>query len=315
MQTLLVAQLVVPVLLLALLLVAPPRSWMGLGVQLVASFLTLLAISRVGMWLFPPWWTPHVAVVGLVLTSAWRVMRDRPRRSWPACVLAWSALAAFSVAACGATVILWRAMAGAQPPADAAALSLEFPLTTGHYLVVNGGSALWINAHQKSRDTTIARLQPWRGNAYAVDLVAVSELGMRASGLLPRDPRSYHIFGMVVLAPCSGTVVRAVDGLPDMPVPQYDRANMAGNHVLLACEDVHVVLAHFQSNSVRVRVGDVVRAGDTLALVGNSGGTSEPHLHVHAQRPSTLDAPMAGDPVPMRLHERFLVRGDRVRIP
>ena len=89
---------------------------------------------------------------------------------------------------------------------------------------------------------------------------------------------------------------------------------MAGNHVILDCGGVHVVLGHFQQGSVRVGVGDEVQRGTWLACVGNSGMSSEPHLHVHAQLPGTAGAPMAGDPLPMRFEGRFLVRGDRVEV-
>jgi murein DD-endopeptidase MepM/ murein hydrolase activator NlpD len=114
------------------------------------------------------------------------------------------------------------------------------------------------------------------------------------------------------VAPCGGVVLAVVGGLRDMPVPQYDRANMAGNHVLLDCQGVHVVLAHFRNASVRVLVGDTVNEGDVLGAVGNSGGTNEPHLHIHAQRPGPAGVPFGGAPVPIRLGGRYLIRGDRV---
>ena len=61
------------------------------------------------------------------------------------------------------------------------------------------------------------------------------------------------------VAPCDGKVLVAVDALPDMTPPQYEApARLAGNHVMLACADVQVALAHFRQGSVRV--GDAVRA-------------------------------------------------------
>ena len=53
--------------------------------------------------------------------------------------------------------------------------------------------------------------------------------------------------------------------------------------------------------------------GDVLGLVGNSGNTGEPHLHVHAQRPGSAIARLSGEPVPIRLGGRYLVRNDRIR--
>jgi murein DD-endopeptidase MepM/ murein hydrolase activator NlpD len=145
-----------------------------------------------------------------------------------------------------------------------------------------------------------------------VDLVRLNGFGLRARGLLPDDPRAYVMFGDRVLAPCGGAVAGAADGAPDMPPPQPDRAHMAGNYVLLDCAGVHVLLGHLQRGSVAVRSGQTVRTGEVLGLVGNSGNTGEPHLHIHAQRPGSSAEPMSGEPLPIRLDGRYLVRNVRV---
>ena len=85
-----------------------------------------------------------------------------------------------------------------------------------------------------------------------MDVVRLNAWGFRARGLRPRDPTRYAIFGDPVRAPCSGRVVQALDGLPDLPPPQKDREHMAGNHVLLACGDVEVLLGHFHPLPVRL---------------------------------------------------------------
>ena len=164
----------------------------------------------------------------------------------------------------------------------------------------------------ESRGSNDPRFLPWRGNAWAVDLVALNDFGARATGLTPADPTRYVIFGMPVRSPCTGTVVLAVDGLPDMSPPELDRQHLAGNHVVLACGEVHIALAHFRRGSVRVRASETVQRGELLGDVGNSGGSNEPHLHIHAQRPGPPGAPLGGDPLPMTFEGRFLVRGDRI---
>lgn len=120
---------------------------------------------------------------------------------------------------------------------------------------------------------------------------------------------------MAVLAPCAGTIVQATDGLPDQSPPNADRTHQAGNHIWLDCDGTHVVLAHLRQGSVRVSRGARVSTGAVLGAVGNSGGTDEPHLHVHAQRPGPPGEPMAGDPLPIVVQGRYLVRGDRVAWP
>jgi murein DD-endopeptidase MepM/ murein hydrolase activator NlpD len=84
--------------------------------------------------------------------------------------------------------------------------------------------------------------------------------------------------------------------------------HLAGNHVVLACAGASVVLTHLQQGSVRVPAGAVVQVGDPLARVGNSGNTSQPHLHLHAERGGAAGEILTGRGVPIELDGRFLVR-------
>lgn len=67
---------------------------------------------------------------------------------------------------------------------------------------------------------------------------------------------------------------------------------MVGNHVTIDHGNgVHSLYAHLRRGSVRVAVGDRVSAGDVIGEVGNSGNTSEPHLHFQLMdRPSVMNA-------------------------
>ena len=194
-------------------------------------------------------------------------------------------------------------------------VNLAFPLEPGRYLVVNGGSNVSTNAHLETLDAGVPRYRAWRGQSYGVDLVELDGLGLRARGVQPADPRAYRIYGARVLAPCAGQVVIAVDGMPDMQVPEVDRDHMAGNHLMLRCAEADVLLGHLQRGSVRVHAGADVAVGDWLASVGNSGNTGEPHLHVHAQGRGPTEAPLGGDPRPIQFQCRFPVRGDRIVAP
>ena len=82
--------------------------------------------------------------------------------------------------------------------------------------------------------------------------------------------------------------------------------------VILECGSAWIVLGHLQRGSVAVQAGQVMEPGHVLGRVGNRGNTGEPHLHVHAQRPGSTIAPLSGEPVPIRLGGRYLVRNDRV---
>lgn len=97
----------------------------------------------------------------------------------------------------------------------------------------------------------------------------------------------YGCYGTPVVAPASGHVHHATDGAPDHTPGQTsnDLENAFGNTVVLRLETgTYLVIAHLKSGSVRVATGDDVAEGDPLGACGNSGNTSEPHIHIHHQR-------------------------------
>ncbi len=124
------------------------------------------------------------------------------------------------------------------------------------------------------------------------------------------DPRSYAIYGQPIYAVADGRVSSALDGLRDEVPGVFPAgiplANADGNHVVL---DVgggnYVLFAHMQPGSVRVKAGDRVRRGDVIGLVGNSGNSVAPHLHVHVTRGPS---PIASEGVPYGI-DSFTVTG------
>jgi Peptidase family M23 len=155
---------------------------------------------------------------------------------------------------------------------------------------------------------------------YAIDLVPDPDDGRRP-GLawwpLARRPADFPGFGQPVLAPADATVARVHDAERDhwsrtSPVAMLylvlegmvrellGPGRILGNHVVLDLGGgVYAALAHLRRGSVRVRPGDRVAAGQPLATCGNSGNSSEPHLHFQLMdHPSVLLAaglPMAFD--------------------
>jgi hypothetical protein len=197
-------------------------------------------------------------------------------------------------------------------PAPGIVVELAAPLRGGAYLVTSGGSSINVNAHNRTLAPTTPRMAAHRGQSYGVDLIMIDRLGLRASGLRPRAPTEYRIFNQPVYAPCAGVIASAVDRFPDLPIPQMDTVSLAGNHVLLACGDAVIALAHLRRGSVVVRVGQRVAEGAHVGNVGNSGNTGEPHLHIHAQRAGSAESPLSGEPLQLRIDGRYLVRNDRV---
>ena len=94
----------------------------------------------------------------------------------------------------------------------------------------------------------------------------------------------YHCFGQPILAPAAGRVAKVVDSLPDQAIGSTDARNPAGNHVVIDHGgSEYSTLAHLRHGSVTVREGEAVRAGARIGACGNSGNTSEPHLHYQLQ--------------------------------
>ena len=198
------------------------------------------------------------------------------------------------------------------PAGGGPALDLAPPLRGGTTYVVHGGGNAALNYH--------GALDP--SQRYALDLTRLGPGGRRAVGIYPRRVDAYAGFGGTVVAPLSGLVVAAVDGVPDQRPPRTRLDRPYGNHVWVARGDTAVVLAHLARGSVAVRVGERVSVGQPVGRVGNTGSTSEPHLHLHAiaagEPVTTVNAGRvlrSGQAVPVQVAGRSLVRNDTIRHP
>jgi hypothetical protein len=125
--------------------------------------------------------------------------------------------------------------------------------------------------------------------------------------------------GSNVLSPVDGVVAHVEEGQADKPARRWvqrDIAHPAGNYVSLRVdgrEHAYVILAHLEMGSVVVWPGKAVRAGELLGRCGNSGNTSRPHLHVHAQ-PVARVAPgtMWGIPIVFGGRTEWMRRGEQL---
>jgi hypothetical protein len=178
----------------------------------------------------------------------------------------------------------------------------------GEWTVAWGGRTVEENYHAAHSD-----------QRFAYDLFIVTDgRSYRGDGSRNQD---YHCFGRPILAPGAGIVVRAVDGVPDNTPGEFDGTAPPGNHVVIDHgNDEYSFLAHLRNGSVRVSAGDPLEPGDPVGECGNSGRSSEPHLHYHLQntpefgRGEGLPAPFRNylaDEAPVSLGEP--VRGQRIR--
>jgi len=310
MSALLLLQLVLPLAFIAWVGWWPLHSWVGVGMQVAAVTLYVLATAIIGLWTFLPWWTPFGLGVALLAAVA-SALRVGGRNWLPGSLFEWVMFSAFALLGCSAGWLAGAGLVGHTVPTGDI-VTLGFPLEPGRYLVVNGGGNVLVNAHLKTNDDRVPRFRAWRGQSYGIDLIGINTLGFHARGPRPVDPRAYEIHGTAVIAPCGGTIKSIVDGIPDNAVPRVDRMQMAGNHIVLTCGGIEVVVGHLLAGSIQVAPGAGVRVGDHIAAVGNSGNSDEPHLHIHAQTPGTVAEPFSGEPIHVVLADRYPVRNQRI---
>ncbi|MGW9157857.1 M23 family metallopeptidase [Microbacterium sp. NPDC055665] len=171
---------------------------------------------------------------------------------------------------------------------DAVELALPF---TGRWLVQNSPAS-----RVPSHGTELF------GTSHAIDFVPVDPDGRSAPRTLAsligtEAPESFAGFGRPILSPVEGEVVALHDGEIDhvarrsplsligYALTQSSRIRggapaIAGNHVVVRVGGGLVLLAHLRRGSIRVRQGQNVAIGEQLGECGNSGNSTEPHVHV-----------------------------------
>lgn len=123
---------------------------------------------------------------------------------------------------------------------------------------------------------------------YAYDFIKVDKTGkfFKTDGKTQED---YYSFGVAVKAPANGIVVEAVEGLRDNLPGELNSFNFLGNYIMIKHgTGAFSVLGHLQQGSVLVTAGQTVTTGQLLAKCGNSGYTTDPHIHYHVQDSATF---------------------------
>lgn len=141
----------------------------------------------------------------------------------------------------------------------------------GVWIVGNGGRDLEKNNHFKPDGSGP------KSQRFAYDFAR----DHKGEGKVLED---YEAFGSEIIAPADGIVCQVVNGSIDVSIGESDRFVFPGNMVVIDHENGEwSVLAHFKHNSIKVEVGNNIMQGEVLGLCGNTGNTSEPHVHFHLQ--------------------------------
>lgn len=236
---------------------------------MLAVFATLLILfvmggmARIASWYLMQYGLPLLGVVYLVITAIVALVRRSGRVFLSATML--------TVVIALLPLILWFA-----PVAYPASLDRTRPAATvrlpadAPLQVAWGGDSLKTNQHAIVPD------QRWAYDLFVEPYVTGSD-----------QLEDYGCYGVPVVAPADGLVTQAHDGEPDeVPgVPSNNLTAPTGNHVFIQLETgTYLVIAHLRQGSVAVQSNERVTEGQVIGQCGNSGNTSEPHIHIHHQR-------------------------------
>ena len=161
-------------------------------------------------------------------------------------------------------------------------LIVKPPLRGNNWLSVNGPSNL--SNHRRTFILLDGKLT--FAQRFAVDWVSLYGDGKTFHGD-PQDNRNYGAYGAQILSVQDGLVVGLKDGIPENTpgrtrAVEINRETLAGNWVLVRISRAqYAFYAHLQPGSLAVKLGQRVQSGQVLGLLGNSGNSSEPHLHFH----------------------------------
>ncbi|KAB8135779.1 M23 family metallopeptidase [Gracilibacillus oryzae] len=169
---------------------------------------------------------------------------------------------------------------------------------TDTWFVVWGGTNQFINYHYA-----------YEAQRYAYDLVIkIDEQSYQGN---PGNVKNYHAFGKDLIAPADGQVIMVINDKKDHQIGDTDENQPAGNCVVIAHDkNEYSMIAHMKQGSIIVNEGDVVKQGQMIGKCGNSGNTSEPHIHFQVMdHPNFLE----GKSIRIRFNDhRDPVQGDYV---
>ena len=160
---------------------------------------------------------------------------------------------------------------------NATSMSLPFE---GEWYVFWGGPTVkqnYHNAHQNMRGAFDFVIRDKQGKSYRTD---------------GKSNEDYYAFGKEIVAPCDAEVVKVIKGVKDNVWPKMNQMQAQGNAVILkTSQDEFLFFAHLMERSIVVEEGEQLFKGQKIGLCGNSGYSTEPHLHFNLQNVADLFDP------------------------
>ncbi len=188
-----------------------------------------------------------------------------------------------------------------------APIVLEPPLRGGGWIASHALS----NTSEHRRSVVFVNGKAWIAQRFAIDWIRIGPDGQAFQGDPAKNP-NWTPYGAEVLAVAAGRVLDVQDGIAendptsDAKAVPINLQTAGGNYIILDLGGGrYAFYAHLQPASLRVRIGDRVRPGQVIALLGNSGNADAPHLHFQIM---DANAPLAADGLPY-VFRKFRVEG------
>lgn len=232
-----------------------------------------------GTWVYLSVYLRYVFVVMAIPVIMFALLRHRTHKPGPVRVV-------LNLVCCllfGALSVLYFTGTGGRPQS----ITIPFPLKAGRYIILQGGKGLPANLFHAGGQ---------RKAAYAIDIARLNRWGNRASSIFSTRLEDYEIFNDTIYSPCDCIVRRAVSDNPDNIPPRRVRGPHNLNGTLLEAPAFYLYLGHMKQYQVFVQEGQQLRVGQPIGLVGNSGMSIEPHLHIQAHAKADPDEPWYRQP-------------------
>ena len=266
--------------------------WIPFGLMIISATSILGMLLAGGMVKISGWYMlqlipPVLGLITFVVIVIYAVIKKRTSKAWN-----WTLIASL---ASMFGFILWFVPVTYPASIESMTPAVTIRLPADELIrVAWGGDTIKTNYHAAAPD------QHW-----AYDLVIEPNYFSGSENL-----EDYSCYGVPVVAPIDGIVVSAHDSEPD-EIPGVVSNNFeapTGNHVMILIEETgtYLVIAHLKNGSVAVETGDAVEEGQVIGECGNSGNTSEPHIHIHHQRQDPTVFPLnfaEGLPLYFRDHD------------
>ena len=167
------------------------------------------------------------------------------------------------------------------------------PPFSGEWYVMQGGRSAFINHHYAHKN-----------QSFALDLVKQDDLESKD------EFEDFQSWNEQLYAPITGVVKKVENNIHDNKLGETNKKDLLGNYVLIKnSKGQYALIAHLKNGSIIVEEGENILAGSPIGTCGNSGNSSQPHIHLQVHS----DLNFFGDDnqtFPMAFSETSIKRGD-----